>query len=601
MRNCEQVKITGISIKYFRSITTMNISVERLNMFVGLNDVGKSNVLKALNLFFNNETDYNEKFIFERDFSQLFPEKSKKAKEIIIKIIFDVPSNYKGQGEYVWEKRWRKDGLVKDKIVQGDGAEVSPRSKIPNLLNKIVYRYVPAVKSKEYYRMLLIQLYKAVSSAVDSPLKIAADEFSCTLREYTSALSNLILNYIDMESELSLPQNFSEIFETLMFQTRKTDSKIMVPLSQRGDGIQARHIPIILKYIADEDYKQSNSRGAVKINTLWGFEEPENGLELLKAFDMANQFVEYSEKVQIFVTTHSPAFYSKKTIEGVKVIYINKNLENDATVAVLNPEKKFMDENMGLMPLVTPYIAELNKHISEIRALWKNTPLIDKPSIMVEGKSDKSYLEMAIKELSEPLKAMLEKDELRIVTRQSGAGTTLIKNWVIAWLHSGNQSKLLALFDKDTAGNLVVGELKNNELYKSQNQKSNVKVMQLEPSVEIIELYREKLHIPFEIEHLLSVEIWDKAIEKKYVIPRSSSELLEAYKSDLPRDKSVDSILDEKISNARIRETIANYNPHEDKKINFCNMVERINQDKEIENIFSGFQKTIVKIEQYFT
>lgn len=96
MKNSEQVRITEISIRHFRSIINMNISVEQLNMFVGLNDVGKSNVLKALNLFFNNEADYNEKFMFERDFSQLFPEKSKKAKEIVIKITFDVPDNYKG-------------------------------------------------------------------------------------------------------------------------------------------------------------------------------------------------------------------------------------------------------------------------------------------------------------------------------------------------------------------------------------------------------------------------------------------------------------------------------------------------------------------------
>ena len=99
MRRYEQVKITEISIKNFRSIVNMNIDVEQLNMFVGLNDVGKSNVLKALNLFFNNETDYNEKFAFESDFSQLFPQKSKKAKEIVIKIIFEVPQNYKGHGE----------------------------------------------------------------------------------------------------------------------------------------------------------------------------------------------------------------------------------------------------------------------------------------------------------------------------------------------------------------------------------------------------------------------------------------------------------------------------------------------------------------------
>lgn len=311
-------------------------------------------------------------------------------------------------------KRWRKEGIVKNEIVQANGEEVSPRSKIPNLLNKIEYRYVPAVKSKEYYRTLLIQLYNAVSMSVDSPLKIAADKFSNTLREYTSSLSDIILNCINLESELSLPQNFSEIFERLMFQTRKKDSAIMVPLSQRGDGIQARHIPIILKYIADENYKQSTARGATKVHTIWGFEEPENGLELLKAFEMANQFVEYSEELQIFVTTHSPAFYAEKINDGVKAIYIKRNMENDATVAVMNPEKRYMDENMGLMPLVTPYINKLNKRILEMKYMWESEPLIDQATIMVEGKSDKSYLEMAIKELSDPLTAMIRENKLRL-------------------------------------------------------------------------------------------------------------------------------------------------------------------------------------------
>ena len=49
-----------------------------------------------------------------------------------------------------------------------------------------------------------------------------------------------------------------------------------------------------------------------------------------------------------------------------------------------------------------------------------------------------------------------------------------------------------------------------------------------------------------------------------------------------------------------IRETIANFNPHEDKKIDFCNMVEQFYQSKELENIFVGFQRTITKIEQFF-
>lgn len=116
MKDTDQLAIRSISIKYFRSITSMTMTVERLNVFVGLNDVGKSNVLKALNLFFNGETDYNEKFSFEKDFSKLFPLNSKKAREIIIKITFMVPSGYKGCGEYIWEKRWRSQDLLKMKL-----------------------------------------------------------------------------------------------------------------------------------------------------------------------------------------------------------------------------------------------------------------------------------------------------------------------------------------------------------------------------------------------------------------------------------------------------------------------------------------------------
>ena len=82
MKNTNKVSIKTISIKHFRSITSVNISADKLNIFVGLNDVGKSNILKALNLFFNGETDYNQGFVFEKDFSKLFPEKNKKAKEI---------------------------------------------------------------------------------------------------------------------------------------------------------------------------------------------------------------------------------------------------------------------------------------------------------------------------------------------------------------------------------------------------------------------------------------------------------------------------------------------------------------------------------------
>ena len=106
--------------------------------------------------------------------------------------------------------------------------------------------------------------------------------------------------------------------------------------------------------------------------------------------------------------------------------------------------------------------------------------------------------------------------------------------------------------------------------------------------------------MPFEVEHLLDIKIWEKIIAKKWVQPRTSVELLAAYKKDLPRNKTMDSILDESIANKEIRETIANFNPHKYHKMDICNMVSDIYDRGQAENIFKGFGNTIEKIEKFF-
>lgn len=75
------LKIKQIHIKNFRSIVNTSLDVEKMNIFVGLNDVGKSNVLKALNLFFNNKTDAGVKYNFDTDYSKLAPVRKIKQKK----------------------------------------------------------------------------------------------------------------------------------------------------------------------------------------------------------------------------------------------------------------------------------------------------------------------------------------------------------------------------------------------------------------------------------------------------------------------------------------------------------------------------------------
>ena len=84
MRIIEKIELT-----HFRSFLGTPQSFETeisdlkdLNIFSGANDSGKSNILRALNLFFNNEISYGNPLEFERDFFLGKKDSSKKVIEI---------------------------------------------------------------------------------------------------------------------------------------------------------------------------------------------------------------------------------------------------------------------------------------------------------------------------------------------------------------------------------------------------------------------------------------------------------------------------------------------------------------------------------------
>lgn len=356
-------------------------------------------LFKGVKSFFNGNTDYGVEFDFHKDFSNLFPEKSHRTKEIVVEIRFVIPDSYKEKGIFTWKKVWRTNDYTDEEILNDKREKPSERSRVPETLKRIKYRYVPAVKSKGYYKSLLSDLYLTVSAVLNSLLEQSIRDFSQVIQEYTGQISEEVSEKIGIDSMLTIPENLSELFQTLIFQTMNKEGKKSVPLDLRGDGIQVRHIPIILKYIADEDQKTRN-QGSMKISTIWGFEEPENGVELSKAFEMANEFLEYASDIQMFITTHSPAFYMKNSDGKTCVFY-------------------------------------------------------DVPTIMVEGKTDKQYLELAIEILSPKLKKLLD-----------------------------------------------------SQIYKSRRDSAAIKVQFLQPSLDIIYLVIKKLDMYFEIEHLLTCECW---------------------------------------------------------------------------------------------
>ncbi|MCK5122992.1 MAG: AAA family ATPase [Candidatus Pacebacteria bacterium] len=176
--------IEKIEIKNFRSFlgNTEDDRVEileliDLNIFSGANDSGKSNVLRALNLFFNDEISVGEKFIFDRDFSA--SKKDDYRKVIEIKVYFDLIgkeerdkflpekfsiSKFYSQGSNNKHRDYLLEGISKNgdsiKIFtnpdknKNSKAEKQYRQHLLGFLNNISFEYVPAIKDKYFFSRL---------------------------------------------------------------------------------------------------------------------------------------------------------------------------------------------------------------------------------------------------------------------------------------------------------------------------------------------------------------------------------------------------------------------------------------------------------------
>lgn len=361
------ITIKRIHIKNFRSIVDEMITLKDLNCFVGLNDSGKSNVLKALNLFFNGETDFDTPLDFENDYSKLAKRGQKQAKEIIVELDIVIPDTFKEKGIKRWKKVWRSEGVHQDNLSE----LFSAGSKGLTFLSRIQYLYIPAVKSNEYFRGLLSNVYLSMTQTANSALKDLNEQYSNQLQALTVGLTQQLRSVLKMDSAIQMPSNLSTLFRDLTFST--SDQNVGdISLEHRGDGIKARHIPSILQFI-QKNTEDARPKKSISGSYIWGFEEPENGVEYLSCFEMAQEFLLYAKSCQILTTTHSPAFYTLKSNENVACFLTNKR--SGCSKYIEETEEK-INERMGLLQMVAPFIQavkeQYEKDINEQSTAYSN-------------------------------------------------------------------------------------------------------------------------------------------------------------------------------------------------------------------------------------
>lgn len=499
------MSISVISIRNFRSILSIKEKVCDLNIFVGQNDEGKSNILRALDLFFNHDKAQGYELVWTRDFCSFSPKREKKADEIIIELEINPPDSFSNRTPVVWKKIWRSTGLHKEELKHTDNSELSSKSKVAAFLKAMRFDYVPAIKGHNYFQSLMANLHDMLEATVEEQVRTASGAFTTTINDNTKMILQEIQERLGLETTIQLPPNLRTLFAQLEFTSVSGEKPFS--LNQRGDGIKVRHIPIVLRWLA-EQANHLSAPGRPKTVTIWGYEEPENNLELRRCFELAKEFVTGASDIQSFVTTHSPAFYSvfrESDPAKVALFLVTKDgsLPTTNTRPLRDADLISLDSSMGLLNLLEPHYKEAMKEIAQLRFAVKNLTDTNTPTIFCEGPSDRRIL-------NESLHLFFPDVVKKLAVRCSpnhGGGHAWVGEMIIAWSYNRPKANAVGIFDKDDDAQRTM----KKAVQMLNNPASGKKAfgVTLIPGAEIKVCLTRHIKVPFALEELYPADIWD--------------------------------------------------------------------------------------------
>lgn len=537
-------KLRRISIKNFRSIAALEMEATDLTVIVGDNDCGKSNVLRALNLFFNDETNPGSDFNFSTDYNRYAEARVKRAAEIQVEVDLELPWSYReNNGDFIrWRKRWRADGLVEDDNYWGIRLEarkrgsgfiehvvpIEGRSRVPALLARMQFEYVPAVRSAEYFRALRGRIYQVIANASEEVVRRSSTEFE---RVITSAVADLlgdIGSELNDQSRLSLPNDLTSIFESLDFLAGEQ----AISLDNRGDGIKARYIPLILKFIAEKARETSG----VSPTFIWAYEEPENNLEFRRAQALADAFrkLAQDELSQVLLTTHSPIFYnmhvaaSEESDDGAinicSAYHLTKESTDEGTQARSAHEASVsLDERMGAMAIIAPHIraaqealAEAAAQAEDLQAKLNQFNQDNLPTLFVEGATDYIIFRTLLAHFR-PQQAQ----QIFLAEPPIRAGANYVTNMLRSWEY---RTRHLPVVDRRKAVGIVDGDAEGAGAAERFDGETvnwrHVAVVKLGPPPHLVEAAGLGLSIPATLEEYWPRQVWDHAESKGWLVDR---------------------------------------------------------------------------------
>ncbi len=389
--------ISSVKIERFRSIADAKLEeFGNFTALAGLNNSGKSNVLRALNAFFSGYGDPGRPISIESDYHRQYL-KRKKAKKIRIAVRFSLPKQFTfrrglepvqtflGGDTFEVAKEWNRQSAAPDYFLNdGEALDANERAKIDQFLSLISFRYIPnRVLPLDVVRNEHQSLRDVLTRRLARKAKNQDAAFKALQETSKSLVESLAREVHDAcpgvnSVRLSTPSSWQDMI--FAFGYKLVTGDVEIDDTAQGSGVQSLLMFQTLSLI-DRDYFQ---KFGWKQAAVWAVEEPESSLhsslEARVASYLAAVSIESSSRLQIVTTTHSDLIlqYSDRPVFVVQFAGETKFQSGLSKRAVLEQAAK-----LGISRWVHPILAE---------------PL--NPIVLVEGKYDEGFVSRALRLLS---------------------------------------------------------------------------------------------------------------------------------------------------------------------------------------------------------
>lgn len=449
------MRIAKVRIHNYRSFKDISVNLSPYTVIVGQNNVGKSNILRAIELFFSSPrlgSRQLRRLFYPNRPSRIFH--SRYRREGLYNYQRDFPVNLQSNPgkkctlvtiSFILEKKdFEKLGLLKKferfKTIdisqfirvardKTENAEYRSTSLNGDDLNEFLdwlfstsdFVRIPSSRASEASQDLLRSFTNRIFANLSGSynVKRALESLATKAKQEIGMAEKSILlkleQFIPELESVSLDLGeLPEISEILGISNIKINDGTLTYLSNKGDGVQSLFFIGLMQYSASLK---------VNRNLVFGIEEPELHLHPEAQEELAKTLKSIAETHQVILTTHSPVLVNRSNFESNIVVRKHKQ-----TIESINTSSLFtIRDVLGVKP----------SHNLE------NARLV----IVVEGATELRLVERILALINKGLNEVMQNGELRIVL---GKGAKGVVNYLQHFTRE--LQPCLALFDNDQEG-----------------------------------------------------------------------------------------------------------------------------------------------------